>query len=254
MHDHSNSDRMIGRRGLLAGIGAVPALTLLSGCVLLRPSAELRYRLTVEVDTPSGLKTGFSVIAVRVVKNPDWLTPEGRGTRTSFRGEAVAVDVAPGKTLFALLRTASGLSGAADYPWFAFRDLLHGAKDRLDSIRTMQQWKGRAIPITGTEELHADNQIKQVSVLPMLVAFTDIKDARSVVAVEPNALNTAFGSGMTLRRITVAVTDDDVSTGVEKRLPRFGKATGYLDWRKTLPNDDTRRRLTRNDFISTDNI
>lgn len=87
---------------------------------------------------------------------------------------------------------------------------------------------------------------------PLLVTFTDIDDPSSVQRVDPANLAASFGPGIRLKRITVEVSDDDVTTGIEKRLPHFGKASGFLAWRQTLSNDDPRRRLTRNDFISGD--
>ncbi|MBY0283116.1 MAG: hypothetical protein K2W81_04030 [Sphingomonas sp.] len=197
---------------------AVAGVITVSGCGLGTPSEELRYRLTVEVDTPEGLKTGSSVIAIRGVKNPDWVTPEARGTRASFQGEAAAVDLPGGKTLFALLETGSGLSDAAEYPWFAFADRLKDSPDWLESIRRMRGWKGEVAAITGTEQLREDNQIKQVPVLPKLVQFKDIRDPKSVERVDTANLAAIFGAGVSLRRITVEVTDDAVTTGLERRL------------------------------------
>ena len=59
---------------------------------------------------------------------------------------------------------------------------------------------------------------------PMLVTFRDVRDPTSVERVDPAALDKSFGPGVRLRRITVAVTDDPVTTGIEKRLgwlPKF---------------------------------
>jgi hypothetical protein len=52
----------------------------------------------------------------------------------------------------------------------------------------------------------------------MLVTFTDIDDPKSVQRVDPANLAASFGPGIRLKRITVEVTDDDVTTGIEKRL------------------------------------
>ena len=77
-------------------------------------SFDYRYKLTAEVETPSGIKTGSSVIEI-VVGMSGTIWPEGmRGGSAHVRhGEAVAVDLAPGQTLFVLLRSASerGLGG-----------------------------------------------------------------------------------------------------------------------------------------------
>ncbi len=52
----------------------------------------------------------------------------------------------------------------------------------------------------------------------MLVTFGDLDDPTSVEEVDPDDLGATFGEGNSLRRITVQITDDPVTTGIEKRL------------------------------------
>jgi len=85
--------------GMLAG-GAV---ALLSGCGLFG-NPSYRFKMTVDVETPEGLKTGSSVYEVETTGSRD-LVAGGKGSRFMFRGEAVAVDLPDGRTLFALLST-----------------------------------------------------------------------------------------------------------------------------------------------------
>ncbi len=198
----------------LLAVGGCGALT---GCGIFRPSEELRFRLTVEVDTPEGLKSGSSVIEVRGVQNPGWVNPEGRGTRSSYKGEAVAVDLPDGQTLFALLRTQSGASNAADYPYLAFQDGLKASSDRLESMRMMRGWKGQVQPMPPTERV-LGNGGHDIPALPLLVSFSDIRDPLSVEQVDPTALEKTFGPGIVLRRITVTITNDAVTSGIDKRL------------------------------------
>lgn len=201
------------RRGWMSLVGAGLGVLALVGCG--KPRETLRYRLTVTVDTPQGPRSGSSVIEVVGVRNPGWLTPEGRGTRSSFRGEAVAVDLPGGKVLFALLKTSGGASDAADYPWLAFRERLKGSQDWLDSIRRMRAWRGQVAVMPATETtLVADN----VPALPRLVRFRDVADPASVEKVDPANLAASFGPGFALKAVRVEVTDDPVTTGIGKRL------------------------------------
>src|SRR5690348_16780515 len=55
-------------------------------------SVVSRFRLTVEVMTPEGLKTGSSVIETRSWES-NWGTPETRGVRSDAKGQAVFVDL-----------------------------------------------------------------------------------------------------------------------------------------------------------------
>src|SRR6202165_2976737 len=56
-----------------------------------------KYRLTVEVETPEGVKSASGVMAV----HPD--RSYSRGGHTATRGDAVFVDLGGGKNLVALL-------------------------------------------------------------------------------------------------------------------------------------------------------
>lgn len=53
---------------------------------------------------------------------------------------------------------------------------------------------------------------------PMLVTFDELGDPTSVALVDPDDLASTFGEGYVLRRITVQMTDDPVTTGIEERL------------------------------------
>jgi hypothetical protein len=85
---------------------------------------------------------------------------------------------------------------------------------------------------------------------PLLVVFRDIGDPSSVERVEPTDLAAAFGPGYALRRITVQVTDAEVTTGNEARLQRFGLKLGTgLDRRSRVAADLTlAERIGYDDF------
>lgn len=204
------------RRGLLgAGVAA-----LVSGCGLIRPVEQLRYRLKVYVMTPAGMRTGSSVIEVYGVMNPDWVTPEGRGTRSSFQGEAAAVDLPNGKTLFALLQTPSHVSDAAVYPYLAFRHQLAGSHDWLESIRRLRQWKGQERPMPATERLFGNAGRNSVSGLPRLVFFDDIHDPLTVQEITSDNIAEKFGAGYFIKSVNVIITDEPITHRLDNYFPQ----------------------------------
>src|SRR3546814_12102512 len=71
----------------------------------------LRYRMTVEVETPTGVRSGSSVIETTITKGPR--TGQGSGLTATMKGEAIAVDLGSGQTLFALLN--GDRQAASDY-------------------------------------------------------------------------------------------------------------------------------------------
>ena len=157
-----------------------------------------RFKMTVEVDTPDGVRTGSSVYEVETMGSRD-LVAGGKGSRFTLRGEAVAVDLPGGQTLFALLKTVAqsghddlGVSSmvamdpAFDYDWMA-------------STRKIASGDG----IKSPAEVPA-------GYFPMLVMFRDIRVPKTVELVDPRV----FG----VRRIVVEVTDEAVTSGIEERL------------------------------------
>lgn len=67
------------------------------------PSATIRYRLTLAVNTPEGIKTGSGVIEVTYAKAVRLLGSSAEIT-TGVKGEAVVVDLGKRGILFALLK------------------------------------------------------------------------------------------------------------------------------------------------------
>ena len=98
------------RRSFLELLGTAVLVPLI-GCA--GPRFTYRYRMTVEVDTPAGLRTGSSVI--EVTTRWDNAPPHASGVHSRVRGQAVAVDMPGGDTLFALLRNDKSGIDAAQY-------------------------------------------------------------------------------------------------------------------------------------------
>lgn len=215
-------------RLIVGGLTLLMVAILLAGC----DSAErVRYKMTVEVETPQGLKTGYAVRELRRRPPSNSFLGQDRGS-TKLIGEAVAVDLPGQQTLFALL---TGSGGDVDYPsQILYRTKLWGqpigASVELfpTGPRTSYYPKGSAQP-------------------PMLVRFLDPHDPKSVEEVSPDDLARAFGPGVKLKRITIEVTDAPVTVGVEKRLPSYGSETGFDLWFKSLKYGDL-RAISKDDF------
>lgn len=204
------------RRILQAAWLALAAL-MLPGCAFAEDKApDYRYRLTVEVVTPEGLKAGSSVIEIQQTLMRAGGSPANQAVRWRVRGEAVAVDLPGGKTLFALLRSDNDLDWASRVYILLAPQENKGFEDALNDVleltgeRTLpRMWPPVAL-------------LEERSAYPMLVTFGDLADPTSVAEVDPDNLAATFGEGVKLKRITVELTDDPVTTGIEERL-------GWLD-------------------------
>jgi hypothetical protein len=200
----------------------------LAGCAIIWPSSTIRYRMTVEVETPRGLKAGSSVIESTISDGPS--IGDASGISYHYRGEGVAVDLPGGRTLFALM---SGGKAGSDYHAYLLHDALeygvptpplsrrYAAHEWLAERREAERVKPlivvpRLVPFPMSKAGKADGY-------PRLVTFTDIRDPKSVQAVNPDDLAASFGPDVKLKRITVQITDDLVTTGIEKRLRWLGQ-------------------------------
>lgn len=74
---------------------------------------------------------------------------------------------------------------------------------------------------------------------PMLVMFTDITDPMSVQRVDPDDLAATFGEGVELKHITLAITGDWGTNGIEDVL-------GWLPERRTGMLDGSRITTSNN--------
>ena len=192
------------RRDVLVSVSVGSVVMLTGGCSLLRSHWRYRYRLTVEVDRNGESFRGSSVIEVIRTKGYDRIL----GTT---RGEAVVVDIPDAGSLFLLL---NGEPGHADWPYtmphYAFQKQL-GSVAMVDPEL-----------LAKLEHMQGTKVVLERRYYPMLVTFTDITDPASVKLVDPTDLTASFGPGVELKRIAVEITDDPVTTGIEKRLGWLG--------------------------------
>ncbi|PCI05396.1 MAG: hypothetical protein COB78_01980 [Hyphomicrobiales bacterium] len=173
-------------------------------------SYSWHQKLTIVVETPSGLKTGSSVTSMRV-----GLTsfipgqPGGRGT-SRLRGEATIVEVAPGRYLFVLLNQQDNLAQRVFDDHTGQRSKTYKETfSRLSSLR-----ETRTVP-TG--------------LIPLLVTFTNINDPTNVKRVYPDDLAASFGTGYELKTITLEITDKPITKGeVEKVLGWWNNLSTFI--------------------------
>ncbi len=193
------------RRRLMAALGASIVAMSLLGCSS-EPATKFHQKMTVEVETAEGVRSGYAVVEIGNQPKPDALKAIP-GNGFSVRGEAVAVDVAPGKTLFALLKSPDAKWGDT---------ILYQAELIANAVR---EGAVDGPTITLLPQLY-----------PLLVTFRDIRDPMSVERVDAQALEKSFGPGVKLKRISVEISDMSVTTTIEKRLGWLRRnADGGLD-------------------------
>ena len=169
-----------------------------------------KYRLTIEVETPEGVKSASGVMAI----HPD--RSYSRGGKTTARGDAVYVDLGGGKNLVALLAHIDKSVEFDDINYVALR--AYRAAGRNVSFNEMSRLTG-VVPVNGT-------------VIPVLVTFTDPADPGTARMVPPDGIEAALGKGIRLRGISAEVVPNGVwpldfggplgapvTRGIEAKLP-----------------------------------
>ena len=228
------------------------ALFLVYRCSFGGQITSWNQRLTVTVTTPVGEVQGSSVTEVRMSDDRGSLQlPESAGVHARYTGEAVVVEVTPGRYLFALLDGGEGWeSDAAHWSYAAFDLAPSNSTDFRDSMAKL-----KAQPLNAPAALPA-------RAWPMFVTFTDIADPKTVQLVDPDDLDATFGcrpvdpalapwrgSGLLYRQWAMAEPLRRANAGAAARAGISGPAAAALDERYKIlkpnwgPTDDQKLRL-----------
>jgi hypothetical protein len=181
----------------------------LAGC-----SQSYRYKLTLAVNTPQGIKRGSTVVEVLFY---DVSFPE-RGTMHELRGEALCLDLGPGaRPLVALLTSQL-------HPKYDHGRLLHWTRDAGPALDLLSQLNGQALSVDYVNDLpriarmRGPHRIAPAD-LPDLVTFADVNDPKSVIEVDRNDLQATLGPDIAWNEITIESTGEPVTTGIVRKLP-----------------------------------
>ena len=202
-------------------------LLVLPGC---RKEHQWHQATTVTVGTPAGERSGTAVVEITAWFGKVLLSANEVEYRV--RGEAVVVEVAPGKYLFALL-------GGSEERFY------RAARDRFEGMRR-GEWLGEIPGQTEPVELTGKS-------VPLLVTFDDITDPKTVRRVEPSDLAASFGPGVALKSVTLEITDEAVTEGrVEEVLRCIRDSVSCIPLDLSLPYGDPMRNVPNNVFVRMD--
>jgi hypothetical protein len=179
---------------IVAGV----AVIVIVGRRVLRSDYRYRYRLTVEVETPDGLRTGSAVEEQIAGKSHIDLGDLSAKRWIRTRGEAAAVDLPRGQTLFAVIPKSEVAQAVLDPKW---------QNDWVESARRIASGDTPKGPVSIDPARY-----------PTLVRFRDINDPKTVEKVDPTNLAATFGADVRLRRVTLQLTRDPVSADIARRL------------------------------------
>ena len=157
-------------------------------------------RLSIEVETPRGIQTASAVTEASWSMPPTWfkIGDSGGGPGLgSLNGEALVLELEPGRYLFALLKDYSAMTAVQAFAGPNFKPGL-----RNDYVAVLD----RLVAITDTRILAREHY-------PLLVTFDDINDPASVRSVNPSDFAATLGPGYRLHAVTLAITEEPVTEG-----------------------------------------
>lgn len=207
----------------------------LAYCFVGSPTYSWHQKMTVEVQVDKQVYAGASVMRVRWRKNDPIGAVNGPEWISGVQGEAPIVELPKRGMLFALLSDSSNTSYAADVA----TQIISGRKGWArgnEEFAAVQEARGQTLNIPPDR-------------YPFMVTFSDINDPQTVQKVDPDNLAAMFGPGVSLKRMTLEITDEPVTEGkIERVLPclRSGKACVPLN--KDLPYGHPMRNILNNAF------
>jgi len=215
-------------------------------------SASYRYKLSLSLDTPDGVKKGYNVVEVdyHSVQIP------ARGVMHRIQGQAAYVDLGPGRRpLIALLtrvRRADEVS-TVGHPY-----VPRGWQDDLPpgNITSRLCEEDQKLSKSFFERIAIISRCKEtISIatgdLPDLVTFADINDPTSIILVDPNNLSATLGPGIVWKSISFGFTQDQITKNIvdilpwANHFPKYIIVTGLISW------DSTITTLHDGDFMQT---
>lgn len=187
---------------LLTRSAIVMPAFLLASCGMFADVWEWNQKLTVEVLVDGKVVSGSAVSHVW------WQEANALGVYPSgYKGEATVVDLGQRGQLFALI---------GEETKFIAQHTLHG--DLGYGRGEYERLLPAIVRFRSTKDVPRDHY-------PLLVTFTNLSDPTTLRKVDPEDLASVFGSGVSLRGITLEVTDEQVTEGVVEK---------YLPWLETV--------------------
>lgn len=151
------------------------------------------YRITIEVETPEGIKSGSAVR--RVAAQLGNLNPfyDARDYVQETYGEAVVVDLGERGILFALINQESNMD-------------VYDAIASTHKDPSFEQFYYYDTLASGTRGI-----LKRSN--STLTTFDDLDDPKTVKELNYDDLESAFGQGVKINQILIEIIDDPVSRG-----------------------------------------
>ncbi|MGE4313955.1 MAG: hypothetical protein AB7E85_06765 [Pseudobdellovibrionaceae bacterium] len=187
------------------------------------PSTTFNYKVTINVETSKGLKSGFAVRQIHMYRKPMVLT--SRRGYAKVRGEAVVIDMGECGLIYNILQVDP------------YREVLNSFNP--SGGLTSEAIKEYAKKPIGTKVSLAKDQM-------FLVYFDSIDDFRTVHVLRDKEDYIKCDIGNI--EGSLEITDLPISENPPQMLPVFGNSEEYVDWIADIPMSDPRHSISPMSF------
>lgn len=196
-----------------------------------------RYRITVEINTPEGIKDG-SAVREACLTAFEGYNPSVADFKEKVTGEAVAVDLGERGVVFAIMDQDGSI--------FDIENAFDGPK--LFSKEGAEYYSQLETGAVG--ELKSEI----FSGYPTLITFKDINDPKTLTVLQDWSFRappypvtyfetennmSLLGDGVTVNRIFLEITDAPITERIEPLLEKFGGGAGPYDRSRFQRGDKT---------------
>ena len=164
------------------------------------------YKLTVEIDTPEGVKSGSAVREVTVMYTPPYAPGAKPYRKRTGKGEAVVVDLGEKGKVFAVNKWQAARIFYDIFP-------VSFPAESIEGLEYYSQLKDKKVVL---DEKH----------YPPMVMFEDLNDQMTVKRVYGRTRTTVndqfeerFGKGYGIKQVIIETTDEEVTWKVAEIIP-----------------------------------
>lgn len=175
---------------------------------------SFRYKLSMAVETPDGIKTAYNVVEVSHYS----VSIPAQGTTTHTRGEALYLDIGPERRpLIALITGPRDRRFDKTIHWgegSPFDVLAHLYGETFKTYGRNNENIYKLVQYRGARQVAPSS-----GYLPVLVTFANVNDPQTVMLVDPDDLSATLGPDIKWHEITLEITDEPLTAGIETKLP-----------------------------------
>jgi len=177
------------------------------------PTAVVRYRLDVTVEVDGEPVTG-SVVQELTISTWPFHLPGNARVGYRIKGQALVLDLPRNVTLFVLMESYCPGKSTWGQCKGQYAHLIAVSCDVKRGRASFASYVRKFKHLAGSCEIPEDK-------LPVMVRFDDEAEQSSARLVAPQQLADVYGEDIRFVSASITITDEAVSTGIEKRLSWF---------------------------------